>query len=115
MNITHKNYPNVKQYVSQWKAVISLSESNPDARIKVSWKSEMSAKECRGWFLKALSNRINSRGGIYFNTKKQDYDYEVSLHRDQNRIRDWYSKRIIIHSFETKVCKQRFSHLIWND
>jgi hypothetical protein len=114
MNITHKNYPVVKQYVQIWKKVVELSKTNPDITIKVNWNMTKTALQTRQWFLDALNNRINSRGCITFPYKKQQDDYFWNLKRDQRRLQDWYSQRIIIHSFDTAECRKRFGNLIYN-
>jgi len=62
-------------------------------------------------FANCLHNKINreypsNRG------KKDSYDYYIKMYRDQQKIRDRANKRVRIYQFETKECKDRFSHLL---
>jgi len=114
MNITHQNYPHVGGYIKQWKQSIELAKVYPNALVKIDWNMEKTAIETRQWFLQALNNRINFRGHVSV-YKKEDIDWFYRYWRDQQAIKGWYNNRLIIHSFETRECKERFGNLIWNE
>jgi len=114
MNITHQNYPHAKGYVNQWQQVIKLSNAFPDTIVNIAWNKQETAKETRRWFLQALHNRINFRGNTIF-YKKSDVDWFYRYWRDQQAVQGWHNNRVIIHSFETRECRERFGNLIWNE
>lgn len=114
MNITHQNYPHSKGYVDQWRQVIELSNISPDAMVNIAWNKQETAKETRIWFLQALHNRINSRGNIAF-YKKSDADWFYRYWRDQQKAQSHHKINLIVHSFETRECKERFFDMIWNE
>ena len=115
MNITHANYPHVKEYVASWKMAIQFAKDQPELIIRIDWNMEKTAADTRKWFISAINNRINSRGQDYQRGKKDSQDYYWQAKRDQNRIRDNIDQRIIIRQFETKECRNRFSHLIFKE
>ena len=57
----------------------------------------------------ALQSRINARAGFQ---PREPREEEYRLRRDAWAIRDHFTKRVRIHSFDTLTARKRFSHLI---
>jgi hypothetical protein len=113
MNITHANYPKVSSYVAAWKQVIELAKTSPDSLVKLDWCSVITAQEARRTFLAALDKRINHRAGLDVAKGKKDCDeYSIQEYRDQQALRDKFTKRIRIYRFETKEVAKRFNYLV---
>jgi hypothetical protein len=113
MNISHANYPSVSSYVKAWKQVIELAITSPDSLVKLDWCTTVTALEARRAFLAALDKRINHRAGMDVARGKKDCEeYSIREYRDQQAIRDKYTKRIRIYRFETKEAQKRFAYLV---
>ena len=115
MNITHANYPHVKEYVVAWKRAIQLAKDQPELMIRIDWNMEKTAANTRKWFISALNNRINSRGQDYQRGKDDCQDYYWQARRDQRVIKDNLNTRTIIRQFRTKECRNHFSHLLFKE
>jgi hypothetical protein len=67
----------------------------------------------RRWFLTRLEAKINRHDHRPW--RKQSAEYQVSLMRDANRVRDITGRRIIHRQFETDVFRTRLGHLLTKD
>jgi hypothetical protein len=113
MNISHANYPSVSSYVKAWKQVINLAITSPDSLVKLDWCTTVTAQEARRTFYTALHSRINHRSGLNVARGKKDCDeYAIQEYRDQQALRDKFTKRIRIYGFETKEVAKRFDYLV---
>jgi hypothetical protein len=114
MNITHANYPHVSSYVAAWKKLNAIYKNNPESPVILDrYDGETTAKEAREKFIKAMHNRINSRGNDSKRGKKDDYDYLMNLRRDFYKLKDIHN-RIRVYQFNTQEVRSRFSHLLSN-
>jgi hypothetical protein len=68
-------------------------------------------KDFRRWFMECLHTKINTKCNLPMPKKAFD-PYHIEFYRDQWAIKDKKNRRIRIHGFQSKVCRQRLAHLI---
>jgi hypothetical protein len=67
----------------------------------------------RRWFRERLDARINRDDRRRW--RRLSGDYQASLTRDANRVREITRQRIIHRQFETDIFQARFGHLLTED
>ena len=67
----------------------------------------------RQWFRERLDAKINRQD--HRQSRRLSREYQASLMRDANRVREIIGQRIIHRQFETDIFKARFSHLLTED
>jgi hypothetical protein len=121
VNMTREHYPDPGRYCRLWRRVASAAATDPEQRVDPVWayhalgSNACTMRELRGQFTCALHNRINSRGGLDgFRGRKDNSDYLAQCYRDQSAIRRRILKHVIVRQFETRECRRRFSHLLYD-
>ncbi len=72
-------------------------------------------EEFHAWFMRGLNCKVNTYGGILAERerwRRWDYDYQVRLWRDQQRLWQILCQRYRIYQFETNEVRSRFRHLL---
>lgn len=94
-------------YVKAWKRV----KTSPDESLFTwDWITCRTAIQSRKEFSEALGRRINERDNQEwrnFNTDKEN-----GMIRDSRRLYSILNHRIRVYQFETKLCQERFGHLL---
>ena len=67
----------------------------------------------RQWFRKRLDAKINRRDQRQW--RRLSSDYQASLMRDAERVRQITQQRVIHRQFETDIVNARFGHLLTKD
>jgi hypothetical protein len=82
------------------------------ARIPGEWGMYMNREEAKRRLMYMLEVAINRRGRLPEKRGcKDDYDYQIRLRRDQDRLRQIHH-RVIVRQFETAEVRSRFAHLL---
>jgi hypothetical protein len=82
-------------------------------------KTQCACKHCMGR-CDCSRSRLRLRGGwvcgggcrFPWGGRHWDEDWQGSARRDSRRLRDRFTSRIAIHSFDTELARKRFGHLI---
>ena len=75
--------------------------------------SGLSGDGFRAWFRERLDAKINRQDVRRW--RRLSADYQASLQRDANRVRQITQQRIIHRQFETDIANARFGHLLTED
>ena len=67
----------------------------------------------RQWFRERLDAKINRHNQRQW--RRLSSDYQASMARDADRVRQMTQQRIIHRQFETDIFKARFRHLLTED
>ncbi|MFL5285232.1 MAG: hypothetical protein ACJ8AW_30715 [Rhodopila sp.] len=82
--------------------------------VKTSWGCNgLTGEEFRQWFRERLDAKINRRDQRRW--RRLSGDYQASLMRDADRVRQITQQRVIHRQFETDIVKARFGHLLTED
>lgn len=73
-------------------------------------RAELTGAELRHNVRKALMRRINSRAGL----EAANEPMPIELVRDAHRLDDIKRIRMRVYQFESKLCRERFAHLLAN-
>jgi len=73
----------------------------------------LSGDEFRQWFRERLDARINRHDRREW--RRLSGDYQASLMRDADRVRQITQQRVIHRQFETDIVTARFGHLLTED
>jgi hypothetical protein len=75
--------------------------------------SGLTGEGIRDWFRESLDARINRQDQRQW--RRLSDDYQASLMRDADRVRQITQQRVIHRQFETDIFKSRFGHLLTED
>ena len=82
--------------------------------VKTWWGcSGLTGDGLRQWFRERLDARINRQDQRQW--RRLSGEYQASLMRDADRVRQITQQRIIHRQFETDIVKARFGHLLTED
>jgi hypothetical protein len=74
----------------------------------------LTPKTVRASLWRMLDRAINRKAGLTW-PKKATSDHQAAWRRDQWLLRDHLERRVIIRRFETKECRERFGHLVFQE
>ena len=75
--------------------------------------SSLNGDGFRQWFRERLDAKINRHDQRQW--RRLSIDYQASLARDADRVRQITQQRVIHRQFETDIFKARFEHLLTED
>jgi hypothetical protein len=105
------NLPNPAAYVETWRKAYAITDSG--GTVRLSWAGpDLNSVTARENFRRALDRRINQRGDLHQTGRNYDADQRWRFYRDQQAIQKKLAKRVRIYQFETRVCRERFAHLL---
>jgi hypothetical protein len=82
-----------------------------EIRLRTWWGCPgLSGQEFRSWFRARLMAKINRHDQRPW--RRLTPEFQASLYRDAQRVKDIIQRRIIHRQFETDICKRRFGHLL---
>ena len=104
--------PQPGHYVREWRSVLDAPKEQTFSCRKLGRLEPMTRDEAREWFVAALQNRINTRGGLCLDSRKRDPDWQRAALQDSRALRCKLRQRVRVYQFRTSECRRRFGHLL---